>query len=86
MLHSFSKIASNIMNKMSTKAETAPGSPEGRALSIAEGAIVDPVELTGGNHLLNAPPWDDEKEKVLEFRKKNTRQADSMVLDIAWSL
>lgn len=83
MLHSFSKIASNIMNKMGTKAETVPGSPEERALSIAEDAIVDPIELTGGSHLLDAPPWDDEKEKVLELYNNNTEQADNMVLDIA---
>lgn len=75
------------MNKMSTKAETVPGGPEARSLSIAEDAIVDPIELTGGSHLLDAPPWDDEKEKVLEHhKKKNNEQADNMVLDIARSL
>ena len=71
---------------MSTKAEIVPGSPEGKALSVAEDATVDPIELTGGSHLLDAPPWDDDKEKVLELHKKNTGQADNMVLDIARSL
>lgn len=39
-------------------------SPAVEALLQAEDALVDPIALTGGSHLLNAPPWDAEKEKV----------------------
>ena len=52
---------------MSTKGESTPGSPVSpavEALRQAEDALVDPIALTGGSHLLNAPPWDAEKEKV----------------------
>ncbi|KAF8419010.1 isoprenoid synthase domain-containing protein [Tirmania nivea] len=53
---------------MSTKGETTSGSPvspEVEALRRSEDALVDPIALTGGSHLLNAPPWDAEKEKIL---------------------
>ena len=52
---------------MDTKGEGtfgSPVSPAVEALYQAEDALVDPIALTGGNHLLNAPPWDAEKEKV----------------------
>lgn len=52
---------------MSTKGEAAsdsPVSPEAEALNQVEDALVDSIALTGGNHLLDAPPWDAEKEKV----------------------
>lgn len=68
MLSSFAKITSNIRNKMSAEGEGPPGSPVSpavEALHQAEDALVDPIALTGGNHLLNAPPWDAEKEKIL---------------------
>lgn len=53
---------------MSTKVESTPGSPLSpavEALHQVEDALVDPIALTGGSHLLDAPPWDTEKEKIL---------------------
>lgn len=50
---------------MSTKGESTPAvSSVVEALHQAEDALVDPIALTGGSHLLNAPPWDAEKDKV----------------------
>lgn len=49
----------------------SPVSPTVEALHKAEEALVDPIALTGGNHLLDAPPWDAEKEKVLHYHKRH---------------
>lgn len=75
MLSSFSKLTANLRHKMASKAENAPvqSSPNTSIEGSSQGgnALVNPMVLTGGNHMLDAPPWDVEKEKVCYNHKKD---------------
>lgn len=69
-LFSFSRITSSVRDRMTTQGDNVPKgimtpASEAAAVKQAEDALVDPIALTGGNHLLDAPPWDNEKEKIL---------------------